>query len=108
MSIDIRSEKMDYAKLERDLKVVSDQTRLLIIKHIADGQHCGCDLIQNLTITQPTLSHHLKILRDAGFIQGVKVNQRVVYEINHDKFKQVTDTFNAILESDKTCREVLE
>jgi len=99
---------MDYKHLEKDMKVIADQTRLLIIKQIADGQHCGCDLIQNLTITQPTLSHHLKILRDANFIQGVKVNQRVIYEINHEKFEHVLNEIKTLLASNKQCDEVLK
>lgn len=53
-------------------KVLSDPNRLLILKRLIDGETCGCTLIDNLDISQPTLSYHLKTLSDNGLTKTKK------------------------------------
>ena len=54
------------------LKALAEPTRLrlisLIAAHGADGQACVCDLTEPVGLSQPTVSHHLKVLADAGLI----------------------------------------
>ena len=57
--------------LAKSLKAIADPARLRLISIIAasEGQEaCVCDLTQPLNIGQPTVSHHLKVLTDAGFV----------------------------------------
>ena len=57
------------ADLARVLKALADPTRLRLVSMVAaheDGEACVCDLTEPLGLTQPTISHHLKILVDAG------------------------------------------
>ena len=57
------------AGLARMLKALADPTRLRLVSLIAardDGEACVCDLTEPLGLTQPTISHHLKVLVDAG------------------------------------------
>ena len=57
------------ADLARVLKALADQTRLRLVSMVAaheGGEACVCDLTEPLGLTQPTVSHHLKILVDAG------------------------------------------
>lgn len=61
--------------LARSLKAIADPARLRLISIIAasDGQEaCVCDLTEPLNINQPTVSHHLKVLTEAGFITRSK------------------------------------
>ena len=44
-----------------------DENRIKIIRFLKDGEKCACKLLENLNITQPTLSHHMKILVDGGW-----------------------------------------
>ena len=56
-------------ELARLLKALADPTRLRLVSLVAgheDGEACVCDLTEPLGLTQPTISHHLKILVDAG------------------------------------------
>ena len=56
-------------ELARLLKALADPTRLQLVSMVAvleDGEACVCDLTEPLGLTQPTISHHLKILVDAG------------------------------------------
>jgi ArsR family transcriptional regulator, arsenate/arsenite/antimonite-responsive transcriptional repressor len=57
------------ADLARLLKALADPTRLRLVSMVAaheDGEACVCDLTEPLGLTQPTISHHLKILVEAG------------------------------------------
>jgi ArsR family transcriptional regulator len=57
------------AGLARRLKALADPTRLRLVSMVAaheGGEACVCDLTEPLGLTQPTVSHHLKILVDAG------------------------------------------
>ena len=57
------------ADLARKMKALADPTRLRLVSMVAahdGGEACVCDLTEPLGLTQPTISHHLKILVDAG------------------------------------------
>ena len=49
-------------------KALGDSNRLQIVKKLSDGEMCGCKLLEAFQITQPTLSHHMKILTDSGLV----------------------------------------
>ena len=61
--------------LAGSLKALADPARLRLISMVAahdDGEACVCDLTEPLGLSQPTVSHHLKILVDAGFLTRSK------------------------------------
>lgn len=61
--------------LARSLKALADPARLRIISMVAaheDGEACVCDLTDGLGLSQPTVSHHLKVLVEAGFLTRSK------------------------------------
>lgn len=61
----------EAARLARTIKALADPTRLRLLSIVAAsaGQEaCVCDLIEPVGLSQPTVSHHLKILTDAGFL----------------------------------------
>ncbi|WP_066372808.1 ArsR/SmtB family transcription factor [Herbidospora mongoliensis] len=62
--------KDDAVEMARILKAVADPVRLRLLSLIAarDADTCVCDLLPDFDLSQPTISHHLKILREAGLI----------------------------------------
>jgi ArsR family transcriptional regulator len=61
--------------LARALKALADPARLRLVSMIAaapEGEACVCDLTEPLGLSQPTVSHHLKVLADAGFLTRSK------------------------------------
>lgn len=61
--------------LARTLKAIADPARLRLLSMIAaheGGEACVCDLIEPLGLSQPTVSHHLKVLVDAGLLRRDK------------------------------------
>lgn len=70
--------------LTRSLKALADPARLRILSMVAahvDDEACVCDLTEPLGLTQPTVSHHLKVLMDAGFLTRSKRGTWAYYRL---------------------------
>lgn len=70
--------------LARSMKALADPARLRLISLVAahdDGEACVCDLIEPLGLSQPTVSHHLKILVETGFLSRSKRGQWAYYRL---------------------------
>ncbi|MFW5914094.1 MAG: ArsR/SmtB family transcription factor [Bacillota bacterium] len=92
-----------YERMEKILKVLADHTRLKILSRIYQGEVCGCDLIHCLDISQPTLSHHLKVLSSNGFIEGNRKGNRILYTVNMESLEEVETMFKALMDEEITC-----
>ncbi len=73
------------------LSAIADPTRLSIINMLAGSSEavCVCDITESFTLGQPTISHHLRILREAGVIVGDKRGKWVYYSIVHSKLREI-------------------
>ncbi|MER7208827.1 metalloregulator ArsR/SmtB family transcription factor [Streptosporangium sp. NPDC000239] len=74
----------DATELATLLKAVADPVRLRLLSMIgshAGGEACVCDLTGVFDLTAPTISHHLKVLRTAGLIDGERRGTWVYYRI---------------------------
>lgn len=72
-------------------KALCDANRLTILEALQDGDKCACILLEDLNISQSTLSHHMKILCDAGFVHSHKKGKWMHYTLNEDGFEQAKD-----------------
>lgn len=73
------------SSLTEIFKVLSDENRLKIVKALAKESMCACQLLEGLGISQPTLSHHMKILTDAGLVEPRKQKTQVYYDLNREQ-----------------------
>ncbi|MBC7442031.1 MAG: helix-turn-helix transcriptional regulator [Ramlibacter sp.] len=74
----------DAEKLARSLKAVADPARLRLVSLVAahdDEEACVCDLTEPLGLSQPTVSHHLKVLVDAGILTRDKRGTWAYYRL---------------------------
>ncbi len=78
-------------------KALGESNRLQIVQMLSDGEKCGCKLLEAFDITQPTLSHHMKILCDCGIVNDRKEGKWHHYSLN---FK--------VLEEFHACIDLLE
>ncbi|MDH3292815.1 MAG: metalloregulator ArsR/SmtB family transcription factor [Acidimicrobiia bacterium] len=71
----------EAASLAEWFGVLADPTRLRLFSLIAAaGEACAaCDLVDDLGVSQPTVSHHLKVLRDAGLVESERRGRWVYY-----------------------------
>lgn len=77
-------DEADAAELADALKVLADPARLRILSLVASsaaGEACACDLVQPLGRSQPTVSHHLSMLVDAGFLTREKRGKWAWYRV---------------------------
>ena len=72
----------EYAETAKIFKAFCDENRLQILELLRSGEKCACKLLDDLKISQSTLSHHMKILCDAGIVQGRKDGKWVHYSIH--------------------------
>lgn len=77
-------------------KALGDTNRLQIIKMLSDGEKCGCKLLEAFEITQPTLSHHMKILCTCGLVHDRKVGKWHHYSLNSETLRFFCDFFEQI------------
>ena len=63
---------MDERRTAAIFKAFCDENRIRIIKLLRSGEKCACRLLEEINVTQPTLSHHMKILCDAEIVAGRK------------------------------------
>ncbi|MEG0287007.1 MULTISPECIES: metalloregulator ArsR/SmtB family transcription factor [Vagococcus] len=76
---------MEKDKLILRLKAVADPNRLKIIELLREGSLCACELLEHFSFTQPTLSHHMKILAKAELVVVEKKGQWHHYELKNDE-----------------------
>ena len=70
-------------------KMLSDENRLTILELLIKGETCGCTLIDKLPITQPTMSHHLRLLTESGLITSYKEGVWKKHHINMTKIDEM-------------------
>ena len=101
-----------YDKNSKILKAVSDPNRLKIIDILSCGERCACDILGLFNFTQPTLSHHMKVLIECGLVEcrkegvwnyyrlnGTNTNKLILFLMN-----PVTETDDCICNKEKfTC-----
>jgi ArsR family transcriptional regulator len=68
-------------------KALADPVRLRLLSLVAshaDGEACVCDLAEAFDLSQPTISHHLKVLHDVGLLDQTKRGVWVYYRVRRD------------------------
>lgn len=71
-----------YTKTTKVFRALGDENRIKILEMLKEGEKCACKLLEALQVTQPTLSHHMKILCDTGLVVGRKEGKWTHYSIN--------------------------
>lgn len=87
---------MNRAECATACKALSDETRLEIIGMLSQGELCACELLRNLNISQPTLSHHMKTLTACGLVEGTKRGSWVHYRLDDTAFKHLVASLDAL------------
>lgn len=72
---------MSERKIAVIFKALGDENRIRILKLLHGGEKCACKLLEELNISQSTLSHHMKILCDADIVTGRKEGKWMHYSI---------------------------
>ena len=87
----------DASELARQFKVLADPARLRLLSLIAaepDGA-CACELVEPIGKSQPTVSHHLKALREAGLVESERRGTWVWYRVVPERLEALRDALAA-------------
>ena len=80
------------AELAHAFAALADPVRLRVFSLIASaGSCCSCDLVEPVGRSQPTISHHTKVLADAGLIAGEKAGRWVNWTVVPEKLEQLRE-----------------
>ena len=85
-----------YKETARVFKAFCDENRLQILEMLRSGEKCACMLLEEMNITQPTLSHHIKILCECGLVNARRDGKWMHYSINCETFCEFKQYFNAM------------
>ena len=82
-------ESKRVASLSALLKIVSEESRLKLLCILRGGEHCVCELMEDVDFSQSLVSHHLSDLKEAGVVTNEKRGLRVYYSLTA-KGKRIT------------------
>ncbi len=88
---------IDYAVI---CKALGDSNRLQIVTMLSDGEKCACKLLEKFEITQPTLSHHMRILCECGLVDMRKDGKWSHYTLN----AEVLHSFQTFINELNSCK----
>ena len=80
------------------LKTLADPNRLRIMCFLSKGERCVCDVESELGISQQLTSHHVNVLKEAGFLKLRKEGTRYHYSIDREFLKGVNEVFGEYLD----------
>lgn len=78
-------------------KALGDENRIRILKLLRGGEKCACRLLEELNISQPTLSHHMKILCACGIVKGRREGKWMHYSICCEGVRKVRNLMQELL-----------
>ena len=76
---------------------LADPNRILIVYNLANGPHNVNEIAANVGLPQPTVSRHLKILRECGIVRSVRDGQTINYQLTDKRIVQALDLLRATL-----------
>ena len=88
-------------------KALSEPKRAMIVNMLSCGELCACKILEKFDMSQSTLSHHMKLLRECGLVKGRNEGKWTHYSLDAEAVNQTKEFFHAIT-SDKggcTCQE---
>lgn len=82
-------------QLAATFKALADPTRVSIVNRLASGEECCvCDLTTAFELSQPTISHHLRILREAGLVDAERRGTWAYYRLVPDAMERLAAVFD--------------
>lgn len=95
--------EVNYETNAKIIKALSDSNRLKIIDILSCGEKCACDILDHFDFTQPTLSHHMKVLIECRLVKTRKEGLWSYYSLDNGSCNRlILFLMNLVTETD-TC-----
>ena len=92
-----------YINTAKVLKAISDPKRLRIVDMLSCGELCACKILEEFHITQPTLSHDMKVLIEARIVDDRRDGKNIYYSLNKVQLDILEKTIHDILTEKANC-----
>lgn len=92
-----------YIETAKMLKAMSDPKRLRIVDMLSCGELCACNILEEFNITQPTLSHDMKVLSEAGIIKDRREGKNIYYSLDKDALARMHQELGRMFEDKPDC-----
>ncbi|MFV0380059.1 MAG: ArsR/SmtB family transcription factor [Anaerorhabdus sp.] len=88
---------MNTNELTMIFKALSDDQRFRIIEMLAKEEMCACKLLEHFNFSQPTLSHHMKLLLSCNLVNCRKDGKWSYYSINIETYNKFTESISNLI-----------
>jgi ArsR family transcriptional regulator len=92
-----------YEDTAKQIKAISEAKRLRIIDMLSCGEMCACKILEAFKITQPTLSHDMKVLVDAGLVFSRREGKNIYYSLNEKNLQKMYGMVGKIIITKEDC-----
>lgn len=89
--------KSRYVMMAEMFKALGDENRLKLLNELKDGEKNAGELLESLSVTQPTLSHHMKILCDSGIVDARRDGKWTYYSVSKEGKKELLDIIESLI-----------
>lgn len=94
---------MDYSNLAAQLRILADESRLEIIDLLSCNELCAHDILSYFNFSQPTLSHHMKVLVEHGLVTKRREGNKFMYRLNNDVLRNLKESLDMINRPSNEC-----
>ena len=92
-----------YSDTAKMLKAISDPKRLRIVDMLSCGELCACKILEAFHITQPTLSHDMKLLVEAGLVNDRREGKNIYYSVNTEALQGLQNVLKRLFSAKSDC-----
>ena len=92
-----------YLDISKILKAISDPKRLMIVDMLSCGELCAYEILEAFHITQPTLSHDMRVLIEARIVKDRREGKMIYYSLNQDTLGDFQQTLCKIFTAKEDC-----
>ena len=82
-----------YTEITEKFKALAHPARLKIMANLMERECCVGDMQKCLSLSQPNVSQHLRVLKEAGIIVGRREKNKICYKISDNRIKNILKTF---------------
>jgi ArsR family transcriptional regulator len=92
-----------YVDTAKMIKAISEPKRLQIVDMLSCGELCACEILDAFHVTQPTLSHDMKVLIEAGIVEDRREGKNIYYSLKTNALKEMHRTLGRMFEDKPDC-----
>lgn len=99
---------IELIKVSQLLKLLGDKTRLTIVSILKQRECCVCELLEVFDMSQPSISQHLRKLKDLGLVQEERRGQWIYYSLNQssDLYKLLEDILEHVSDQTEKIKQI--